>query len=73
VPFIIVTSFAVLNLFIGIIVDAMHTAQQEPRERDRSDIKEFTHDEAQSLHARFDALHEEMRAMKVSIEAKKDK
>jgi voltage-gated sodium channel len=29
VPFIIVTSFAVLNLFIGIIVDAMHTSQQE--------------------------------------------
>ncbi len=31
VPFIIITSFAVLNLFIGIIVDAMQMVQQENR------------------------------------------
>jgi voltage-gated sodium channel len=73
VPFIIVTSFAVLNLFIGIIVDAMHTAQQEPREDDKNEIKSFTHEEAASLHARFDALHEDMLIMKAAIEAKKDK
>lgn len=30
-PFIIITSFAVLNLFIGIIVDAMQMVQQENR------------------------------------------
>ena len=29
VPFIIITSFAVLNLFIGIIVDAMQMVQRE--------------------------------------------
>lgn len=31
VPFIIITSFAVLNLFIGIIVDAMQMVQQDRR------------------------------------------
>jgi len=31
VPFIIITSFAVLNLFIGIIVDAMQIVQQDTR------------------------------------------
>ena len=31
VPFIIITSFAVLNLFIGIIVDAMQIVQQDSR------------------------------------------
>ncbi len=31
VPFIIITSFAVLNLFIGIIVDAMQMTQQDSR------------------------------------------
>lgn len=31
VPFIIITSFAVLNLFIGIIVDAMQLTQQDAR------------------------------------------
>ena len=32
VPFIIITSFAVLNLFIGIIVDAMQMVQQDQRD-----------------------------------------
>jgi len=60
VPFIIVTSFAVLNLFIGIIVDAMQTAQEEPREVDRAEIKTFTHKEIEALHARFDELQREL-------------
>lgn len=42
IPFIIITSFAVLNLFIGIIVDAMQMVQKEPRKKDREEIKEFT-------------------------------
>ncbi len=36
VPFIIVTSFAVLNLFIGIIVDAMQTAHHEEAQEAQS-------------------------------------
>jgi voltage-gated sodium channel len=60
VPFIIVTSFAVLNLFIGIIVDAMQTAQEEPQEIGRAEINEFTHAEIEALHRRFDELHGEI-------------
>ncbi|MGI9478343.1 MAG: ion transporter [Hyphomicrobiaceae bacterium] len=63
VPFIIVTSFAVLNLFIGIIVDAMQTAQEEPRESDRAEIKQFTHDEIAALHGRFDVLQKQLDAL----------
>ena len=45
VPFIIVTSFAVLNLFIGIVVDSMNkTAEQEDQ------ITADTNSEAQSAH-----------------------
>jgi voltage-gated sodium channel len=57
IPFIIITSFAVLNLFIGIIVDAMQMAQKGPRERDREEIKEFTHAELKAIHERFDDLN----------------
>lgn len=57
IPFIIVTSFAVLNLFIGIIVDAMQMAQKEPRQQDRRNIKEFTSGEISELHRRFDDLN----------------
>lgn len=39
VPFIIITSFAVLNLFIGIIVDAMQMVQQDSRDDAASDAE----------------------------------
>lgn len=45
VPFIIITSFAVLNLFIGIIVDAMQMVQQE----DRQDSAEQAEQVAQNI------------------------
>ena len=37
VPFILVTSFAVINLFIGVIVDAMQTVQEDTVEEVRAD------------------------------------
>jgi len=73
VPFIIVTSFAVLNLFIGIIVDAMQTAQEEPRESDRAELQEFTHAEVAGLHDRFDLLQKEITSLAALIDAKGDK
>lgn len=66
VPFIIITSFAVLNLFIGIIVDAMQTVQEEPRQKDRQDIKQFTHEEMLTLHQRFDQLQKDIEALRVN-------
>ena len=39
VPFIMVTSFAVINLFIGVIVDAMQTVQKELVEEVDSDAQ----------------------------------
>lgn len=39
VPFIIITSFAVLNLFIGIIVDAMQMTQQDSRGEDDPNVR----------------------------------
>ena len=67
-PFIIVTSFAVLNLFIGIIVDAMQTAQQEPREQDKADIKQFTHHELESFNDQFALLQKEISTLKELIQ-----
>jgi voltage-gated sodium channel len=69
VPFIIVTSFAVLNLFIGIIVDAMQTSQEEPREKDKEEIKEFTKEELNEIHKRFDILHKEIEKVHMTNKA----
>ena len=63
VPFIIVTSFAVLNLFIGIIVDAMSMAQEEPREQDKQELKDFTTEEINQLHDRLDILQKEIASL----------
>jgi voltage-gated sodium channel len=68
VPFIIVTSFAVLNLFIGIIVDAMQVVQSETRQEDKAEIKEFTHEEIESIHKRFDELQAELSRVKNQID-----
>jgi len=57
VPFIIVTSFAVLNLFIGIIVDAMQTAQQmEAAEHAEDDDAPLTKKDYRDLVARLDEM-----------------
>ena len=39
VPFIMITSFAVINLFIGVIVDAMQSVQEELAEEVHSDAR----------------------------------
>ena len=67
VPFIIVTSFMVLNLFIGIIVDAMQT--QHDMERAEQEASE----KAAAAEAAVDqaALLAEIRALRAEIEALK--
>lgn len=72
VPFIIVTSFAVLNLFIGIIVDAMQSAQHEPRELDKSEMKQFTHEEVESLHSQLAQLHKDLAEVKILLSDRKE-
>ncbi len=70
VPFIIITSFAVLNLFIGIIVDAMSMAQEEPREKNKQDIMDFTSEEVSQLHDRLDSLSKDISTIQKLLKKK---
>jgi voltage-gated sodium channel len=54
VPFILVTSFVVLNLFIAIIVNAMHEGQDEVDMAERGMILQ----EIRALHAKIDRIAE---------------
>ena len=54
VPFIIITSFAVLNLFIGIIVDSMQTLNQESKSEQQTET--ITGAEATLLHEKLDRI-----------------
>lgn len=64
VPFIIITSFAVLNLFIGIIVDAMQMVQQEEHEEKPSEV----HLAYEQLNQRIEDLYVEVKEVKRLIE-----
>jgi len=70
VPFIVITSFAVLNLFIGIIVDAMSMAQEKPRARNAQEIKDFTAEEMNQIHDRLDSLNQEISSLQKIIRKK---
>lgn len=62
VPFILVTSFAVVNLFIGIIVDAM----QKQAQAEAQEMHEETHEimrESEAIHAELRALREDIKAL----------
>lgn len=70
VPFIIITSFAVLNLFIGIIVDAMSMAQEEPRKKSKQDIMDFTSEEISQLHDKLDMLNKDIASIQKLLKKK---
>ena len=64
-PFIIITSFAVLNFFIGIIVDSMQTAQKlEAEALGQNDDSPMTQRDLQKLHAKLDEISNELAAVK---------
>jgi voltage-gated sodium channel len=62
--FMLVTSFTVLNLFIGIIVDAMQREQQAEEEADR--VREEAREEGnfETIMAELHALRDEIRELK---------
>ena len=63
VPFILVTSFAVLNLFIGIIVDAMQTQNSQIKVNDQNELNgDFI--EAKEIRAEISKLSQEISELK---------
>lgn len=70
VPFIVITSFAVLNLFIGIIVDAMSMAQEKPRAKSAQEIKDFTAEEINQVNERLDNLGKEISSLQQFLQKK---
>lgn len=61
-----------LNLFIGIIVDAMQSAQHEERQEDKSELKDFTHLENERLHQQLGQLQQDIEVIKTQLDAKNE-
>lgn len=72
VPFIIITSFAVLNLFIGIIVDSMQSANKVEIVENMDDKDEYltrpvNKEDFDRLMLRFEMLQNEIAALKTDV------
>ena len=65
VPFILVTSFAVINLFIGVIVDAMQTQHQD----EVVEIENHIDQDVQALTQEISALRTEIADLKSSLKS----
>jgi voltage-gated sodium channel len=66
VPFIVVTSFTVLNLFIALIVNSMQSLQAETNQTLRAEAV-VAHDEREMLLERIEVLAGEVRQLRESV------
>ena len=68
VPFIVITIFSVLNLFIALIVNSMQSLQAQTNDSLRAEAV-VAHDEREMLLQRIEALTDEVRHLRSSIKA----
>ncbi len=69
VPFIIVTSFTVLNLFIALIVNSLQSVHLQSQEFAEQEAR-VAHDEREALARQLETLSAELRQLRDSIERK---
>jgi len=60
IPFILIATFTMLNLFIGIIVDTMQTMHESQHAVDREHVEEAMHRDSMQLEHEIRALREEI-------------
>ncbi|MCC6779617.1 MAG: ion transporter [Hyphomicrobiales bacterium] len=64
VVFIVITTFMVLNLFIGVVVNAMQTEAEKAEAEERSAEREMMHEEAAPILAEVRSLRAEVAALR---------
>lgn len=64
VPFILVATFTMLNLFIAVIVSAMQAIQHDETEAVTQEIRSATHDETETILDELRRLRAEVAALR---------
>ena len=64
VPFILIATFTILNLFIAIIVNTMQTMHDSSHAHEQAVIEDAVHSEGSNLGVQMQALHAELRDIK---------
>ena len=70
VPFILMTTFVMLNLFIAVIVNAMQSQHQEEQDQAVAEIAGEAHNEREAILTELRALRTEVRALRQQQEAR---
>jgi voltage-gated sodium channel len=71
IPFILIATFTMLNLFIGIIVDTMQTMHSADHQREREEIEAAVHADSSHIEQELRALRDEVRALGEVIVARR--
>lgn len=69
VPFIIITAFSVLNLFIGLLVNTMQTAVEDEAEEEFEKLRNLVKSETDIVDAHVLELHQELRELRAEMAA----
>ncbi|PCJ07742.1 MAG: voltage-gated sodium channel [Rhodobacteraceae bacterium] len=67
VPFIIITAFSVLNLFIGLLVNTMQTAVEDDDEVEFEKLRELVRSETDIVDVHVTELRDEIRALRAEL------
>ncbi|MBW6476669.1 MAG: ion transporter [Chromatiales bacterium] len=70
IPFILIATFTMLNLFIAIIVNTMQTLHEASHQQEQEELKQAVHDEGGHLETEIKALREEIRGLRGALEQK---
>jgi voltage-gated sodium channel len=69
IPFILIATFTVLNLFIAIIVDAMQSMHEAVVQKEEAVITEVVHSEGAQIEQELRAVREELRELRRLMES----
>ncbi|MEM1431688.1 MAG: ion transporter [Pseudomonadota bacterium] len=67
VPFIIITAFSVLNLFIGLLVNTMQAAVEEETEAEIEKLRDLVREENDKVAAEVSSLREEISLLRTEL------
>lgn len=67
IPFILIATFTMLNLFIAIIVNTMQTMHDAEFKQEQAAIEEAVHEESAQVSTELRALREEIRTLKEAL------
>jgi len=70
VPFILIATFTMLNLFIAIIVNTMQSLHEQEKDETIETLRALTHEEAAGLEAEVRGMRQELTLLRQALEAR---